>query len=223
MYQNILQQLQQMFSGSANRRAMQPGGISDMMYRMPREPRPPSFIDGLVGGTPGVFPGSIGGPGLGGELPPSNPGTIGVDNPEPGNGGMRPLPTEPGGPMYPQMPPLNVGHIPGGGGMPGAIGGGTSVSAHPVQPGGGSWIGGGSPGGERPGTYGVNLGNPPAFRNIPPRLQGNPGAGGARPMPMPTPGNSFKLPEIPRQMPRPPSGATPAPMGGMPRRVTGGY
>lgn len=220
MYQNIMQMLQQLFSGSNGRPGMQPGGgISDMMYRMPRQ-QSPSFIDGLLtaGGGPTVGLDSVQPDGSTQFIPGERPGTYGV---------------EPGAPpMGGELPPMGSGA--------------TSISHQPSSPGMNLIGGNPAPGGERPGTYGVNPGAMPGYRNIPPRLQGRPGIGGAPsggsvgfaptgPINPPgmgrSPGERPGTYGRPMPMPRPPSAATPAPMPGATTRpvtgfkprVTGGY
>lgn len=223
MYQNILQQLQQLFSGGGNSVGMQPGqgGISDMMYRYPPGSRP-AFIDGLLRppGNTGVVP-----PTIGGELPPLNGGggvsTMPVPpmtgSPDFSNAQPMPMPTPPGG-YNPNMPgrgnegrfpgapgtPSDMmyryppGTRPGSPGMPGMPGSGAnSIGARPMPmptPGQGPIGGRPLPGGERPGTYGVSPGNP-------------------RPMPMPA--------QRPAPMPSP--GAATRPVTGIKTPFTGGY
>lgn len=188
MYQNILQQLQQMFSGG-----VQPGGISDMMFRQPRQP---SFIDGLIGGMPS-----------GAQLMPAQ-----MPNPVEPPGGW-----QYGGPGGNGQPPMAIGGSGPAGGMPINLGGGEystnpmpgerpgtyGISMNPPalgrpQPWGGveppgSPMYGVNPGGGMPRTGGgvsafQPINSTPGFNALP----GNPGAfpGGAQttPAPMPTPG-----------------------------------
>ena len=98
-----------------------------------------------------------------------------------------------GGPSMTNWQPPMRGNYPGvegpagqpplGGPLP-PMGGGNTASGGPSQPGSG-WMDGGSPGGERPGTYGVpndfrmggGGGRPPGFLGNP-GIGGNPGFGG---------------------------------------------
>lgn len=210
MYQNILQQLQQLFSGGGSV-GMQPGGamprgpggISDMMYRYPPGTRP-SFIDGLMQppAVAGLQP-----PTIGGELPPvtgggaERPGTYGVTAPGapdprgnglPGYGGGGQMPPSMGGPL----PPFNGG----------SVGGGNTAAGTPMNP-GSNWPLGGNPapGGERPGTYGIPAPGTGARTNYPgierPSMPRNPTGpmnpprmGTPKPMPMPGANSPFNRP-----------------------------
>lgn len=240
MYQNILQQLQQLFAargqqpGGAMPRG--PGGISDMMYRYPPGGRP-SFIDGLMQppAVAGLQP-----PTIGGELPPvtggERPGTYGVpigapdgrgnDLPSypsyggyspnlPGRGNEGRFPPQTGGPLPPYQ---SSDYLSAGPATPFPPPSGGSISAGAVPP----YQGGGSV------SYGMGnsaVGTPSGPGGNWP-FGGNPAAGGERPgtygVPMPGAGGPTNYPGIERPgnpgpgMPRVPTGSIKPPgMGGV--------